>query len=513
MLPPLGPSSIALQPAESSAVCPTLHDKSHALIVALEAKIRSPDGAGVADFEAFLADIETIDEVSDAGLRWAQGRDAHDLSGLRKALAFCQLSAYPDGRQYLVDRASHYPIETGECSLRVFRRLSPELRAEMLFQSEVPWCRFEDAVKVFNDGLITVRIPRTSWFVPILPTGANNAEGRITAGEMLTFLRKRFTFGPTIGESIALARTGLTRDAGQALADWHLKIAGAYETAGQPSSAAMEYVSACEVALSVDVFPYLLCGVAGAVRALEDCRSVGVIYQQGRRLLGLLDVRGLRLMSAEVALLVASRLDHLEASPLNKALRENASPCFERLGLPVGPGLSVAVLAPAIRSAIARRSEAFVGDALRFGAYRIRFVDMGDPHAGIDFREDAEQSWMLLARRHPTPGCDGVFDVVASETGNRVKETHVHPQTKMRVVEGELFQGMLVLDMLQAAGGDVPELNWLEVLAQAFRERAGPASQSPAAVSPPVMLDERLDVDVLSDATQSTLGLRRRHVR
>ncbi|ODP30813.1 hypothetical protein A9762_08860 [Pandoraea sp. ISTKB] len=484
------------------------------MIAALEAKIRSPGGAGAADFEAFLADVETIDDMSDAGLRWAQGKDAHDLSELRKALAFCQLSVYPDGRRYLADRANHYPIETGECSLRVFKSLSPELRAEMLFQSEVPWCRFEEAVRVFNDGLIAVMIPRTSWFIPVLLASSDNAEGRITATEVQRFLSRRSTSGETIGESIFLGRTGLTRDAGLDLAAWHLKIADSYEKARQPSSAAMEYVSACEIALSVDALPSLLFGVAGAVRALEGCRSVGVIYQQGRRLLGLLDLRGLRLMSAHVALWLVSWLDHLERSPLNKVLRKNARRCLERLGLPVTPGGSVAELAPAIRHAIARRREVFAADKLRFGSYRIRFVGMRDPYAGIDFCEDAEQSWMLLASCHPAPGCDGIFDVVASETAAGVAKTRVHPQTQMPVVEDDLFQGLLVLDMLQAAGGDVPELKWRQFLEIAFRLRevsARHSRRSSAPVSQPVLADERpADAD---DATQSTWGLRRRHVR
>ncbi|WP_150669483.1 hypothetical protein [Pandoraea anhela] len=441
------------------------------MIESLERTIASPGGAGAADFEAFLAavaDIADIADVPGAAPYWVQHRDAHDLRALRHALAYCQLTSYPEARRYLVDTIRHYPVATGECSLRVLQSLTPELRAEMLFLSASPWCPLDDAVKIFNDGLITLKIPRTSWRVPILPVCVNQARGGITANEMFQLLSTRSTHGMTIGQAISRGRYGLLREDGQALADWHLKLGHAYAAAQLSPLAAMEYVTACEAALSVDSLLSAVRGIDGALSAINDCTSVGVVREQGARLLGMLDLRGLRLISAEAALLLANKLASLACPALGEALRANARRGFEPLGLPTRTGLSVDELAPAIRRTIARHRGALAAGGLHFSTYRIRFDGLRDPYAGVDFREGAAQAWVLLASRHPASGDAGVFDIVTSATGARAAQTALHPQTMRSLVNGDLFQGILVLDLLQAAGGDVPALNWRAILKPAL---------------------------------------------
>ncbi|VVE47007.1 hypothetical protein PAQ31011_04482 [Pandoraea aquatica] len=451
-----------------SAEALTFRDEYHAVIARciarLEVRIASPGGAVDSDFEAFLAEISAIGGSGDIGVAAHVICSAQrDAKYWRRQLALCHIASYRDGQKYLADTRFDYPVRTGKRSLRILAQLPNELRAAMLFQTDVPWCSPEHSVRLFNDGLIALRIPGTPWRLPILPACVTDAAGGLTPEELTRLIDTRFEGGASFSERIVAGRTGLPRHEGQALADWHLKIGEDYLVCLDAISkewATLEFVGACEIALSVGDWPRAMHALDKVWWGVVGCRKPAFVYAQCTRLIDMLDASGFRFTAAEMALGLAKELVGPEWVDIAAELRERAADRLAMAGLPAEDGLELDQTATAIREVMDRERPALRSGSMRFGNYVIQCEGMRDPYAGIEFLAASNQEWLLMARRHPTEGNPGVFEWVTSATALGASRTHVHPRSNAAMTEYETLQGLAALDVLWSGSGKAVASSW-----------------------------------------------------
>lgn len=84
----------------------------------------------------------------------------------------------------------------------------------------------------------------------------------------------------------------------------------------------------------------------------------------------------------------------------------------------------------------------------------IRFDNMQDRYLRNDFDPRENRGWGLLVRTECESGRDAIFDVVSCEAAELLQThgTQRHPTMHRQLRADDFIEGVLVLDILQAAG-------------------------------------------------------------
>ncbi|WP_150577853.1 hypothetical protein [Pandoraea aquatica] len=325
----------------------------------------------------------------------------------------------------------------------------------MFFQTPDVSHRVQDSVTMFDDGLITLRIPGTDWRVPLMPECFSDAEGGVTnhEREQLFGLRPDVS-GQTLDAMYVATRAGLSPERARSLSDWHVKQGDAYAAAHRDTLATLEFVSACEIALNVDDWFRAVSCLERAKQHLVRCEDLEWAEVEGACLVDMFDACGLRLTAGEVALVLALTLHdrHGCASAVSR-FSDLARSRYEEAQLPVSLTWDSVAVNRGIREVIWHQQDALGAGGLSFLTYLIQMDDARDPISSTVFERHSNQQWQLMDWNESTPGGERIMKLVLSDTINELAPNGrgINPRRNCYFCDGDVMQGQFLLDVLLAA--------------------------------------------------------------
>ncbi|VVE47039.1 hypothetical protein PAQ31011_04484 [Pandoraea aquatica] len=399
------------------------------------------------------------------------------VADFRVALAECHLASIPQGRSYLatggrdfpqpraprnrwsferlerrVIGEPNYPFITAQRSLQLLRMLTPEARAKMLLQTPEAARSAPEAVAVSFDGLISLVIPGTRFEFPLMPADQSDAVGGVTRDEISRLMSTYVRPGKTIREHIEMAHANAPLDALRALAQGKRVYGERYAEAGRDDLAAIEFAQGCEAAMRTDDWG----AAAHNARATLDCLGkwpdAGQARTLGMRLIEMFEAKGFRLLAAMVRWRLADEVfEPLHHTDVAAVMRRKAMAVYRARGVPLDAGTGGAVLDRLIRREIAVHREALQSEGLPLHRYSIRFDNLQDVYARIDFDVSEARGWGMIVRGECQSGRSGILDIVSDEALALLEKSDRHPTAYRDLRPGDLLQGVVVLDILQTA--------------------------------------------------------------
>ncbi|MFK0375705.1 hypothetical protein [Pandoraea sp. NPDC090278] len=448
----------------------------HACVDRLDEKLLS--GAMLEDAcEAFVADVTRIGGWG--GLKPLLAGN-FEVGEFRVALAECFLASFPVGQAYLVNGGRNFPIGshfrpgtssqslmhrligvpdfpvvTGERILRLLQRLTPEARAEMLLQTQDAARTASKSTSAFGYGLISLTIPGTRWRFALMPSCIGDVEAGVTAEEMERLQQTFVAPGETIRQSIANASGRAAPEDLRSMADWAWVLGVRYAAAGRHEFAADEFRDGCEAALRADAWGMAAINCHAALDSLRAFGSIDAAKAVGAQLIKMFEDRQLRLFAAAIRWRLADQIfDVWNRRETAEAMRSAATEICQARGVTTDVLVAGDGLDHEVRAAIGARCIQLQSGGLTLHRSSIRFDNMQDRYLRNDFDPRENQAWGLLVRTAREPGRDAIFDVASGEAVEllQTRGSRLHPTMHRNLRADDFIEGVLVLDILQAAG-------------------------------------------------------------
>ncbi|MCE4059259.1 hypothetical protein LXM60_03440 [Pandoraea sputorum] len=427
--------------------------------------------------EAFVADVTRVGGWG--GLKPLLAGN-FQVGDFRVALAECFLASFPEGQTYLVNGGRNFPaasnfgprtlpqglmhrligrpdfpVVTGERSLSLLQSLTPEARAAMFLQTQGAARTASKSTSAFVYGLISLTIPGTRWRFALMPSCIGDVEAGVTAEELERLHQTFVAPGETIRQGIANARERATPEVLRGIADWARVLGERYAEAGRHEFAADEFRNGCEAALRADAWGAAAISCHAALDSLRAFGSIDAAQAMGMQLIKMFENRQLRLFAAAIRCRLADQLfDVWNRQETAQAMRSAATEICRARGVTTDVLVAGDRLDHEIRAAIgAWRSLLQSGD-LKLHRSSIRFDSMQDRYLFNDFDPCENRGWGLLVRTEREPGRDAILDVVSCEAVELLQTdgSQHHPTMYRDLRADDFIEGVLVLDILQAAG-------------------------------------------------------------
>ncbi|VVE52110.1 hypothetical protein [Pandoraea commovens] len=448
----------------------------HACVDRLDEKLLS--GALPEDAcEAFVADVTRVGGWG--GLKPLLAGN-FQVGDFRVALAECFLASFPVGQAYLVNGgrnfpiASHFrartsspglmhrlvggpdfPVVTGERSLRLLQSLTPEARAAMLIQTQDAARTAPKSTFAFAYGLISLTIPGTRWRFALMPSCIGGVEAGVTAEELERLQQTFVAPGETIRQSIANASGRAGPEDLRSMADWAWVLGGRYAAAGRHEYAVDEFRNGCEAALRADAWGAAAINCHAALDSLRAFGSIDAAQAVGTQLIKMFEDRRLRLFAAAIRCRLADQIfDVWNRQETAEAMRSVAREICQARGVTTDVLVAGDRLNYEIRAEIGAWCTLLQSGDLKLHRSSIRFDNMQDRYLCNDFDPRENRAWGLFVRTERESGRDAIFDVVSCEAVELLQShgRQLHPTMYRGLRADDFIEGVLVLDILQAAG-------------------------------------------------------------